>query len=105
LSGSHPKAPGFAGGYLHQLREREVLRISELLEIPVVVACTDLLGLMTSSMRSLMEERLGLQVLEIPMELPVLPIYMIWHVTRRLDAAHAWLREVVATELGVIAKG
>jgi DNA-binding transcriptional LysR family regulator len=52
-----------------------------------------------------MEERIGLQVLAIPLELPALPVYMIWHETRRKDAAHAWLREVVAKELGRIPVG
>ena len=33
-------------------------------------------------------------------ELPALPIYMIWHETRRNDAAHLWLREVIVAELG-----
>ena len=47
-----------------------------------------------------MKERFGLQVLAVPLELPPLPIYMIWHETRRHDTAHSWLREVVVAELG-----
>jgi hypothetical protein len=30
---------------------------------------------------------------------------MIWHETRRHDAAHRWLREVVMQELGRLAHG
>jgi DNA-binding transcriptional LysR family regulator len=56
-------------------------------------------------MGSLMVERLGLQVLPIPLELPPVPIYMIWHETRRHDTAHRWLREVVAQKLGSFAHG
>jgi len=48
----------------------------------------------------LLEKRLGLRVLPVPIELPPLPIYMIWHETRRNDTAHRWLREVVVAELG-----
>jgi DNA-binding transcriptional LysR family regulator len=33
-----------------------------------------------------------------------MPIYMIWHETRRHDAAHRWLREVVEQELGSFAQ-
>ena len=90
----------------HALREfsklgmHEAVRVSELLEIPTVVASTDLLGIFPSSMGPLMEKRLGLQVLPIPLELPPLPIYMIWHETRRNDTAHRWLREIVVEELG-----
>ena len=78
----------------------EAVRVSELLEIPTVVASTDLLGIFLSSMGPLMEKRLGLQVLPIPLELPPMPIYMIWHETRRHDTAHSWLREIVVAELG-----
>jgi DNA-binding transcriptional LysR family regulator len=88
-----------------QFRAREAVRVSEILEIPTVVANTDLFGLIPSSMGSLMEEGLGLQILEIPLKLPTLPIYMIWHESRRHDTAHRWLREVVVAELGRIVKG
>jgi DNA-binding transcriptional LysR family regulator len=84
----------------YQLGLNEVVRVSELLEIPTVVASTDLLGIFPSSMGPLMAKRLGLQSLAIPIELPSLPIYMIWHETRRHDPAHRWLREFVAHELG-----
>jgi DNA-binding transcriptional LysR family regulator len=70
-----------------QFHEHEPVRVSELLEIPTVVASTDLLGLMLSSMGPLMEKRLGLRILAIPLELPTVPIYMIWHETRRHDDA------------------
>ena len=88
-----------------RLISHEAVRVSELLEIPTVVASTDLLGIFLSSMGALMKKRLGLQVLPIPLELPPMPIYMIWHETRRHDAAHRWLREVVEQELGSFASG
>jgi DNA-binding transcriptional LysR family regulator len=88
-----------------RLISHEAVRVSELLEIPTVVASTDLLGIFLSSMGPLMKKRLGLQVLPIPLELPPMPIYMIWHETRRHDAAHRWLREVVEQELGSFAQG
>jgi DNA-binding transcriptional LysR family regulator len=78
----------------------EAVRVSELLEIPTVVASTDLLGIFAQSMAPLMEKRLGLQIIPIPLEQPAGPIYMIWHGTRRNDAAHRWLRELVVTKLG-----
>jgi DNA-binding transcriptional LysR family regulator len=82
----------------------DAVHVSELLEIPTVVASTDLLGIFLSSMGPLMKKRLGLQVLPIPLDLPPMPIYMIWHETRRHDAAHRWLREIVAQELGRLAQ-
>ena len=83
----------------YRLGMPEAVYVSELLEIPTVVASTDLLGIFPASMGSLLEKRLGLQVLAIPHELPTLPIYIIWHETRRKDTAHRWLRDLVAAEL------
>jgi DNA-binding transcriptional LysR family regulator len=76
----------------------EALRVSELLEIPAVVWATDLVGIFPASMASAIGERLGLQVLAPPFEVP-LPIYAIWHEGRRNDAAHRWLRALVAAEV------
>jgi DNA-binding transcriptional LysR family regulator len=72
------------------------LHVSELLEIPAIVASSNLLGNFLASMGPLMEKALGLQILTIPLELPAVPIYAVWHESRRNDAAHRWLREIVA---------
>jgi DNA-binding transcriptional LysR family regulator len=87
-----------------KLGMREAVYVSELLEVPALVASTDLVGLFAASIGPLLERRLGLQVLPLPLELPPLPIYMIWHETRRHDAAHRWLREVVVREIGSFAQ-
>ena len=92
-------------GELRQLGMRVAAQVSELLEIPTLVASTDLVGVFAASMGPLMEQRLGLQVLPLPLELPAVPIYMIWHETRRHDPAHHWLRQVVAQELSRFAPG
>ncbi|HME20479.1 MAG TPA: LysR substrate-binding domain-containing protein [Acetobacteraceae bacterium] len=90
---------------LLELGIRETAHVSELLEIPTLVASTDLVGIFAASMGPIMEQRLGLQVLPLPLESPSLPIYMIWHETRRHDPAHRWLREIVAQELSRFAPG
>jgi len=89
----------------HKLGMNEVVRVSELLEIPTVVASTDLLGIFPSSMGPLIAKRLGLQILAIPLELPAVPIYMIWHETRRHDPAHRWLRDFVVLGLSHSGQG
>jgi DNA-binding transcriptional LysR family regulator len=66
---------------------RETVYVSEPLEIPALVASTDLLGVFPASMGPLMEQRLGL------------------YETRRHDPAHRWLREAVAQELSRVAPG
>ncbi len=84
---------------LLNLQLRETVHVSELLEIPSIVASTDLMGPMASRMRSFLEKRRGLRVLAIPLELPAVPINMIWHETRSKDAGHRWLREIVMAEV------
>ena len=84
---------------------REAVHVSELLEIPTLVGGSDLVGVFAASMGPLMEQRLGLQVLPLPLESPAVPIYMIWHETRRHDAAHRWMRESVEQELIRFAPG
>ena len=90
---------------LSELGIRETVLVSELLEIPTLVASTDLVGIFLASMGPLMEQRLGLQVIPPPLASPSLPIYMIWHETRRHDPAHRWLREIIAQELIHFAPG
>jgi LysR family transcriptional regulator, transcriptional activator for leuABCD operon len=87
-----------------KLGMRETVHVSELLEIPTVVASTDLVGVFAESMSSLMAERLGLRILPALLDLPPVPIYLIWHEARRHDAAHRWLRDFVAAELGRIVR-
>jgi DNA-binding transcriptional LysR family regulator len=82
----------------YKLGAHEAVRVSELLEIPTVMASIDLVDLFASSMGPLLEQRLGLQVLPIPIELPAVPIYMVLHEARRNDAGHRWLRELVVAE-------
>jgi LysR family transcriptional activator for leuABCD operon len=83
-----------------RLEARETVQVDELLEIPAIIACTDLVGMFPSSMGAILQERLGLQVILIPLELPALPIYVVWHEARRGDAGHRWLRDLVAAEVG-----
>ncbi|MBV8070680.1 MAG: LysR family transcriptional regulator, partial [Acidobacteriaceae bacterium] len=84
---------------LGNLGLNEAMHVSELLEVPTVVAGSDLLGLFAASMGPMMKRRLRLRVLEFPLDLPSLPIYMIWHNARRNEPAHRWLRELVVAEL------
>jgi LysR family transcriptional regulator, transcriptional activator for leuABCD operon len=77
----------------------EAVRVNELLEIPTVVVNTNLVGIFPSSMGALMQKQLGLKILPLPIDVPEVPIYMVWHETRRHDAAHRWLRGVVVQEL------
>ena len=79
----------------------QALRDFYKLEVP---EATDLLGIFPSSMAPLLQ-KLGLRILAIPLELPPLPIYIIWHETRRNEAAHRWLRDFVVGEMSRFGSG
>jgi DNA-binding transcriptional LysR family regulator len=72
------------------------LTISEFLEIPYVVANTDMLGFVPRTLARRAMRDLGLRAINLPLsDLPV-PVYLIWHETRRTDDGHRWLRDLVA---------
>ncbi len=73
-----------------------VLDVSEFMEIPYLVMQTDLLGFITRSMLTSAADTAGLQVIGKPLPALPIPIYLIWHETRRADDGHRWLRELVA---------
>jgi DNA-binding transcriptional LysR family regulator len=71
------------------------LRVSEFLEIPTVVAATNLVGIFPGSGASVIARLRELRMLELPIELPKVPILLTWHSARRKELAHTWLRRTV----------
>ncbi|WP_405495844.1 LysR family transcriptional regulator [Streptomyces sp. NBC_00096] len=65
---------------------------------------TDLVGLITGQAAPLAEQ-LGLEVFEIPLELPPLPFGMAWHPRHDADPAHAWLRDCARALMPAGAQG
>lgn len=53
---------------------------------------SDLVGLITGQAAPL-ASALGLEVFEVPLDLPLLPFGMAWHPRHDADPAHAWLRD------------
>jgi len=73
--------------------------VSELLEVPALVAASDMLGVFPAAMAARLEELVGLAAVALPMKLAPLPVYLVWHEARRGDAGHRWLRDLAAAEL------
>jgi len=71
------------------------LRVSEFLEIPTVVAATDLLGIFPRSGSEVIARIRGLRLLDLPFDIPGVPILLTWHEARRKELAHIWLRRTV----------
>lgn len=65
---------------------------------------SDLVGLITGQAAPLAAQ-LGLEVFDIPLELPPLPFGMAWHPRHDADPAHAWLRDCARALMPTGAQG
>lgn len=72
---------------------RADVEVGNALAIPIVVSQTDLIAVTTEKIATFFAKPFGLQVLELPVKLPPIPVFLIWHRSRERDAAHAWMRE------------
>jgi DNA-binding transcriptional LysR family regulator len=98
----HPRGPEArrpkVARQIDDLGLKFALKVSEALEIPAVVAASDVLSFLPVSVMGALAPNIGLTMLPFPMKLTPLPIFAVWHESRRNDAGHRWLREMVAAE-------
>ena len=89
-----------------RLKLRVVLEVSEILEIFMVASHSDLFGLIPKSMEAMARETFDLRVLAWAPKTPPSPILMIWHASRKDDAAHIFLRaQLMAVAKEIVVKG
>jgi len=74
-------------------------QVSELLEVPLVVAATDLLGIVPMSIAATLLSTNLLQAFPLPVKQAAFPVTLSWHAGRRHDPAHIWLRGLVRHEV------
>lgn len=98
----HPRGPAQqrpeVARQIDELGLTFALKVSEALEIPALVAATDVLSLLPASVVGSLMANIGLTLWPFPSELAPAPIFSVWHESRRNDAGHRWLREMVASE-------
>lgn len=73
--------------------------VSELLEIPLVVGATPLVGAVPRSIAGALMETGLLRTLALPAAIAAFPVTLSWHSGRRHDPAHTWLRRLVRSEV------
>jgi DNA-binding transcriptional LysR family regulator len=79
----------------HGLRRHVALAVPTYAAALLVVARTDLVGLMPREMGRRTVEAMGLVALEPPVPLPPIEIRQAWHRRYEADGAHRWLRQCV----------
>jgi len=76
---------------------REVgLRVSHFLNVPTLVASTDLVAALSRRVAEPFARMLPLRLFEPPLRLRASRIGMVWHDSLHDDPAHRWLRDVIA---------
>ena len=76
---------------------RVVCKAARMLSLPYIVADSDLLAVVTTSMAERFADHLNLKVFEVPFKTPPESWHMIWHNDYTDDPAHLWLREQLKT--------
>lgn len=75
-------------------QERRVaLEVHTCLQMPPILASTDLVSTLPVRMAEAMAKNYPLKVLKAPLPEMSLPIYMMWHRSMDEDVGHKWLRE------------
>lgn len=64
--------------------------------LPDVVAHSDLLAVVPEHVASSAKRYLSIQLVELPFEVPVVEISLIWHERMHHDPGHKWLRQTLA---------
>lgn len=94
-----------AMGDLQELGLRHELEVSEILEIFMVTATSDLLGLIPASMAQMGRSRLGLQIVTGAPRSGEVPVRLMWHEGRDRDPGHRFLRKLLQEVTREVVKG
>ncbi|GAA4991058.1 hypothetical protein GCM10025734_18220 [Kitasatospora paranensis] len=77
--------------------ERRVVAAGPTAAFALQLACaTDLVVTLPDAVTRAARQRLGLVALTLPLQMPDVPLYLLWHQRYDDDRAHTWLRETAA---------
>lgn len=94
VQGEHP-VPGLREW--QRLELHVALEVSEILEVFMVAAQSDLVGIIPRSMIRFARERFGLEPLPAGPRIIPVPVRLLWHASRTADGGHAFLRQQIAS--------
>jgi DNA-binding transcriptional LysR family regulator len=95
--------------YLQEIRRAYLnldvaIFVNEALEIPYLVLQTDLIGFVPRSLIRAHEGEVPFRIAPAPIHVRPIPIFLVWHESRRTDAGHEWLRKLIAETVIAAAK-
>lgn len=76
----------------HDLTRRVSVQVPTFLSAPYVLVGTQRIATLPRRIAELFVDRHPLRILEPPLELPLVSLYLGWHELHRDDPGHAWLR-------------
>lgn len=82
---------------LEQMGRRRVVSVTTpyFLGAAHLAACTDLIATLPDRPARALAASLGLRVFPVPVDLPAVPFFLLWHERHRAAPDHAWLRGMV----------
>ena len=90
--------PSFVDEILAQkgIERRIMLRIGRFAGAPFVVARSNLIATLPRAVAVTSARYMPLRLLELPFELPAIPIEVMWHPRNNQDPGHRWMRTITA---------
>lgn len=70
--------------------------VPHFMSMPLIVQKSDLLCTLPRRMADVFADNFRLRVLKTPIELPTVPVYLLWHTSLDKDPGHRWLRSAVS---------
>lgn len=79
----------------HGIRRHLIAALPDFLNVPYVVAQSDLIAVVPAGMAAHYGKALPLALHKVPIEFPSMPMRLLWHAHADADAAHQWLRSEI----------
>ncbi|MEM1145667.1 MAG: LysR substrate-binding domain-containing protein [Pseudomonadota bacterium] len=73
-------------------QRRIVAEADQAVALPSLVMNTDALATVPRSMVEIPLFAKQIRIFDLPLDIPALPVYLLWHRARERDAGHAWLK-------------
>ncbi|MEN9682200.1 MAG: hypothetical protein RLZZ627_2093 [Pseudomonadota bacterium] len=79
--------------FLKQVAALTALEVPSASQLPLYVESSDLVGITSKSLALWMTQRYDIRLFSLPIPVPPIATYLVWHRERDQDATHRWFRE------------